>query len=90
MKKLLLITSILVLSGLVGACQSHSKTSGKTSKNSGGTKSSQQSTDAGSSTTGSAVKDTTYKPIGATAVIHGEPNQAQLDSLKKVKTKNKK
>lgn len=86
MKKLLLITSLLVLSGLVGACQSHSKTS----KNSGGTKSSPQSTDAGSSTTGNTVKDTAYKPIGATAVIHGEPNQAQLDSLKKIKTKNKK
>jgi hypothetical protein len=74
MKKLLFITNLLVLSGFDGACQSHSKTSGKTSKNLGGTKSSQKSTDEGSSKPGSTVKDTTYKSIGPTAVIHGEPN----------------
>lgn len=90
MKKLLLITSLFVFFGFAVSCQSRSKASGKTSKNSGGTKSSSQISGASSSATGSANKDTAYKATGGTAIIHGEPNQAQTDSIKKVKTKNKK
>lgn len=42
----------------------------------------------GSTNTGTANKDT-VKSGTNTAVIHSSPNQAQLDSIKKAKTKEK-
>lgn len=88
MKKLVLITSLFVCCAFIGACQSHSKSSNTSTKKSGAKKSNSQSNSIGSSATGTGSKDTIAVKSG-TAILHGEPNQSQLDSLKKVKTNSK-
>ena len=101
MKKLLLITNFFVLCSLAGSCQSSTKTSTITEKKSksvntptktAGVKSNSQTTNSsGKTVNGSSIKkDTTSLPTKMTEVKHSAPNQAQIDSLKKAKTKIKK
>lgn len=69
MKKLLLVSNILLVLIIATYCHTKTKSSGGTNTNSGNK---------------DAVKSNTN-----TAVIHGSANQAQLDSIKKAKTKEK-
>lgn len=89
MKKLLLITSLFCCIAFVGACQSHSKSASKSSKKSGASKSATQTTGNGSSSSNSSAKKDSSATGSSTAIIQGQANQAQLDSLKKAKTKSK-
>lgn len=101
MKKLLLITNLLVFCSFAGSCQSSTKTSTNTetkpkssvtpTKTEAVKSNSQTTNSSGTVGTGGGIKkDTTSKPAKITAVTHSAPNQAQIDSLKKAKTKNKK
>ena len=99
MKKLLLLINLVVFFSFAGSCQARPKTSKKTeaapkssstNTKTDGVKSNGQTTSSGTAGTGnSAVKDTTGKPTTVNAINHSAPNQAQLDSLKKAKTKGK-
>lgn len=102
MKKLLLLTNLVCICFLFASCQNAQKP--KTENNievkqvindsiiaKDTTKVASQS--AVSGTVGndkSAKKDTTIKPIKTTAIIHKAPEQDKIDSIKNVKTKNKK
>jgi hypothetical protein len=99
MKKLLLLINLLVFFSFAGSCQARPKTSKKTettpkvsstATKTDGVKSNGQTTSSGTAGTGSStIKDTTSKPTTTLAINHSAPNQAQLDSLKKAKTKGK-
>lgn len=101
MKKLLLIINLVVVSFLSGSCQSNSKPK-ETNTNETKPKSSvapsvvdttkaiSQTSNAGSAGTDAGIKkDTVSKPTKTNAINHSAPNQAQIDSIKKAKTKNK-
>ena len=101
MKKLLLITNLFVFCSFAGSCQTSTKTSTNTetkpkssvtpTKTEAVKSNSQTSGSSGSVGTGGGIKkDTASKPTKTVAVNHSAPNQAQIDSLKKTKTKNKK
>lgn len=91
MKKLALIIKLFIFFVIVGSCHSQSKSTSKNAKNSGGINSSIQSSSSSSSNEGENMKkDTLTGVTSGTAIIHGEPNEAQIDSIKRVKTKNKK
>jgi hypothetical protein len=99
MKKLLLLINLFVFFSFAGSCQARPKTSKKTeatpkanstATKTDGVKSNGQTTSSGTAGTGNGtVKDTTNKPTTVNAINHSAPNQAQLDSLKKAKTKSK-
>lgn len=101
MKKLLLITSAFMMCSFMGACQSNTTpktvttSETKPKKNvqplkSDTTKVTSQTSSSGSTNTSGIKKDTTIKKTTKPKAINNSaPNQAQIDSLKKVKTKNK-
>ena len=99
MKKLLLIISSTVFCSLAGSCQSSTKT---TTTSELKPKSEVKPTDTGTTknegsvnTSGSAgndkgiTKGSGNKPDTARAIIHNGPNQSKVDSLKNIKTNNK-
>ncbi len=100
MKKLLLITNIVIFCFSLIACKSSTKTvtsnDSKTKPSDAptqtdNTKTATQTTNTGSADNGIGVKkDSTIKNTTVKAINHSAPNQAQIDSLKNVKTKNKK
>jgi hypothetical protein len=99
MKKLLLITSLLVGVLFLASCQSNSKTitksETKSSPSTGAisadtTKQNTHTSTAGNTNTiSSTKKDSTATPTKTNAINHSSPNQAQLDSIKAIKTKDK-
>ncbi|MBK8366207.1 MAG: hypothetical protein IPL10_02010 [Bacteroidetes bacterium] len=99
MKKLLLITSLLVGTLFLASCQSNSKTitksDTKANPSTGAisadtTKQNTHTTTAGTTNTISGTKkDSTTTPTKTNAINHSSPNQAQLDSIKAIKTKDK-
>ncbi|MBK6986433.1 MAG: hypothetical protein IPH32_17620 [Bacteroidetes bacterium] len=99
MKKLLLITKLFIFVLLCTACQSNSKTITKSDTKANPstgvisadtTKQNTHTNTAGTTNTISGTKkDSTTTPTKTNAINHSSPNQAQLDSIKAIKTKNK-
>jgi hypothetical protein len=99
MKKLLLITKLFIFVLLSTACQSNSKTitksDAKANPSTGAisadtTKQNTHTSNAGTNNTISGTKkDSTTIPTKTNAINHSSPNQAQLDSIKAIKTKDK-
>ena len=99
MKKLLLITKLFIFVLLWTACKSNSKTitksDTKANPSTGAisadtTKQNTHTNTAGTTNTISGTKkDSTTTPTKTNAINHSSPNQAQLDSIKAIKTKDK-
>lgn len=99
MKKSLSITKLLIVVVLMTSCQSNSKTITKnetkvkpsnTAASTDTTKQGTQTISAGTTGTVSGTKkDSTKQSTSAHGINHSSPNQAQLDSIKEAKTKDK-
>ncbi len=99
MKKLLLITNSIIFMSLTGSCQSTPKTvtvnetkpkTTITPTQTDSVKMTGQTNSSGTAGEGGGIKkDTASKPVKTKAIVHSAPNQTQIDSVKKAKTKNK-
>lgn len=99
MKKLLLITKLFIVVILLTSCQSNSKTISKsetkpkpssTALGVDTNKQSAQTSSTGTSSSNNGTKnDTTKQSTSANGINHNSQNQAQLDSIKAIKTKDK-
>jgi len=86
MKKSLYKISLALVSLIILNCHSNSKSGGKTAKKSEVTT---QSSIGSTNGTGNLQKDTLASSVKGTAIIHGNPNQSELDSVKAEKKRKK-
>jgi len=97
MKKLLFLTNILVVSLLIHSCHSTTKNQAPENKTDISNTIETDSVEKNLANLNDTIKtnkvlrkDTINKSVDSRAIIHKAPNQAEIDSIKSEKLKNKK